>query len=84
MELHLQDSFLINQGSVGVERSRRLLFFAQGSSIAIMTRASQSQANLRLFLTLTLTTWIRTNQATCPLVDREWFCRPPHYSPPKI
>lgn len=23
-------------------------------------------------------------QATCPLVDREWVCRPPHYSPPKI
>lgn len=23
-------------------------------------------------------------QATCPLVDREWVCRPPHYSPPRI
>ena len=36
-----------------------------------------------------LTNWIWTkswfsNQATCPLVDREWVCRPPHYSPPKI
>lgn len=31
-----------------------------------------------------LTNWIRTNQATCPLVDREWVSRPPHYSPPKI
>jgi len=23
-------------------------------------------------------------RATCLLVDREWVCRPPHYSPPRI
>ena len=32
-----------------------------------------------------LTNWIRTNiKLLSFLVDREWVCRPPHYSPPKI
>lgn len=31
------------------------------------------------------TNWIRTNiKLLSFLVDREWVCRPPHYSPPKI
>lgn len=35
-----------------------------------------------------LTNWIRTNMLPSArllrLVDREWVCRPPHYSPPRI